>query len=46
MLKIRLIFKNLVKYYRTISIDKKFLAMAYIQIFIPIILLGDRKSVV
>jgi len=40
MFKIKMIFRNLIKYYRTISIDKKFLAVSYIQIFIPIILIG------
>lgn len=33
-------FRKFLKYYRSISIDKKFLAVAYIQIFIPIILIG------
>jgi len=40
MFKLKMIFRNLIKYYRTISIDKKFLAVSYIQIFIPIILIG------
>ncbi|WAM33589.1 sensor histidine kinase [Caldicellulosiruptor morganii] len=34
------IFNRFLKYYRGISIDKKFLAASYIQIFIPIILIG------
>ncbi|WAM31957.1 sensor histidine kinase [Caldicellulosiruptor naganoensis] len=34
------ILDRFLKYYRSISIDKKFLAVAYIQIFIPIILIG------
>nr|WP_238524988.1 sensor histidine kinase [Caldicellulosiruptor owensensis] len=40
MFKVKMIFRNIIKYYRTISIDKKFLAVSYIQIFIPIILIG------
>lgn len=40
MLKIKLIIRNLIKYYRKISIYKKFLVVSYIQIFIPIILIG------
>ncbi|WPX09370.1 sensor histidine kinase [Anaerocellum danielii] len=40
MFKINMIFRNLLKYFRSISIGKKFLAVSYIQIFIPIILIG------